>query len=277
MQKMNVKLIGLIASVILAGCAAARAEIISNLEVHYQFENPDNFGENSAGVDATAIGGLSPQAGPGTLGQAADFGTYQDPRYLEVNGKSDPADGPLSMAAWFKTTDGDNGLTVIHGAGDASDDVAVLAIVLGRPAVLLGEAGSDPSTNPLVHSSELADGQWHHMAMTWSGGSDDTLRLFVDGRLSDFRTQSAGTLNISGWNVGKKYGGADYFSGSMDDVRMYSRALDDGGVSTVGQLAGGDIAELYALGVPEPGTLLLLISAGTALLFWRRCRRRVGR
>ncbi len=210
------------------------------------------------------------------LGQAANFGFATDAWYVEVNGKSDPADGPLSLAAWFKTTVNGGSLTAVHGAGDTSGDAALLAVVLGRPSTLLGDGGSDPGANALVHAEDLADGQWHHMAMTFTGGEDDTLKLFVDGVLSGIRTQAAGDIHIDGWEVGKKYGGTAYFAGSMDDVRMYDRALSDGGVSIVGQTAGGDVANLYARVIPEPGTVVLL---GTGLLAltlaaWARRRER---
>ena len=186
-----------------------------------------------------------PDTGPCGLGQAANLGGCAVGRYIRVNGKSNPGDGALTIAAWFKTTNYGTTLTPIQGAG--SGDEVTLEIVNGIPQVLLRESGSVPSDNQLASSSNLADGGWHHMAMTFTGGSEDTLRLFVDGKLSGVRTQSAGTWDLSGWDVGKRYGqtgeAAYYFDGSMDDVRMYDRALSDGGVSAVGQIAGGDVAE----------------------------------
>ena len=188
-------------------------------------------------------------------------------------GKSDPADNELSMAVWFKTDNNVHQLTSVHGAGDLTDDVAALEIVKGRPSVLLYEAGSPSPENRLTHSAVLADGDWHHMAMTWTGGATDTLRLFVDGRLSGIHTQEAGAINISGWRVGRQHGGTNFCAGSMDDVRMYARRLDDGGVTVVGEMAGGDVATLYAMGIPEPGTFALLASGLLGLLLLALVRR----
>lgn len=194
-------------------------------------------------------------------------------------GKSDPANNPLTVAAWFKTSESTQDLTAVHGSGPyTSGDFVGLGLVGGRPEVALHEAGSAPSDNRLTHAKQLADDQWHHMVMTFAGGSDDTLRLFVDGKLSGVRTQSAGAMNIDDWSVGCEYDGAyylNYFDGLMDDVRMYDRALSDGGVSTIGQTAGGDVAELYALGIPEPGTLLLLTHGALGLLLLSLARRLV--
>jgi len=83
---------------------------------------------------------------------------------------------------------------------------------------------------------------------------------------------SIGDLNTVLWTVGARNGGGAAFDGSLADVRLYNRALSDGGV-TVGQTAGGDIAELFALKsaapVPEPAGLGLI---GLALLAVRRRR-----
>ena len=129
--------------------------------------------------------------GPAGLGQAANFGFATDAWYVAVSGKSDPANGSLSLAAWFRTDVNSGSLTAVPGAGDTSGDAALLAVVLGRPSTLVGDAGSDPGANALVHAEDLADGQWHHMVMTFTGGEDDTLKLFVDGVLSGIQTQAA--------------------------------------------------------------------------------------
>ena len=53
---MRVKQIGLIGSVLLAVGSAAVADTISNLEVHYAFENANNYGDNSVGLDGRPCG-----------------------------------------------------------------------------------------------------------------------------------------------------------------------------------------------------------------------------
>lgn len=182
-------------------------------------------------------------------------------------GKSSPDDGPLSLAAWFKTTERSQPSTVIHGSAGSQAAQALLEITGGRPRALVRRDNASPNVQ-ITHPTDLADGRWHHLVMTFTGGTDDTLRLFVDGRLSGAQSQALGRLAIPDWYVGKQYGGTNYFGGWLDDVRMYDRALSDGGVSVVGQAAGGDVGELYALRIPEPGSLGLLASglAGLWLL-----------
>jgi len=53
---MNVKLIGLLTSAVVAMGSMARADIVSNLEVHYAFESGQEIAYNSVGPDGHACG-----------------------------------------------------------------------------------------------------------------------------------------------------------------------------------------------------------------------------
>ena len=209
--------------------------------------------------------------GPAGLGQAVNLGSIYTGLYVDVSEYSHPGGGPLTLATWFKTADNFHSLPAIHGRGDLSQDLAAVEIIEGRPSVSVFDSDAALQENRLTHPVELADGQWHHLAMTFSASEsgsprlDDTLKLFVDGKPSATSTQALGPLDISGWHVGREYGAARYYSGSLDDVRMYARALGD-----------GEIAQLYALGVPEPSSIALLAASPLAFLLARVIRRRAS-
>lgn len=58
--------------------------------------------------------------------------------------------------------------------------------------------------------------------------------------------------------------GSEQFSGQIDDVRIYNRAL-----------SAADVQQLYATGTPEPGSLsLMVLGAGGLLAHRRRMRSR---
>ncbi|HEX5922362.1 MAG TPA: LamG-like jellyroll fold domain-containing protein [Baekduia sp.] len=90
-----------------------------------------------------------------------------------------------------------------------------------------GYAGGAPSTwigsTDLPGPAALPAGAWSHLATTWDG---TTWRLYVDGVQKASRT-FAGPIAVSSGAL--KIGGnalwGEYFSGRIDDVRIYNRGL----------------------------------------------------
>jgi glucose/arabinose dehydrogenase len=92
------------------------------------------------------------------------------------------------------------------------------------------DTASRPSANVFTNTdhgllgpSALPLGAWAHLAMTWDGA---TVRMYVNGTqvssaaLTGTAFASTGPLRIGGNNVW-----SEWFSGVIDDVRVYSRAL----------------------------------------------------
>lgn len=75
----------------------------------------------------------------------------------------------------------------------------------------------------LSQSNVVRDGQWHHVALTFSAASNFA-RVYVDGDL-----EAEGTINGSiAWSVDKFYIGKGWESewkGEQDEVRFYNRTL----------------------------------------------------
>ena len=70
----------------------------------------------------------------------------------------------------------------------------------------------------------ITDGQWHRIGLVWDGANRI---LLVDGKEAARDTQpnlaaSSGSLHIGG---GKNLGTTAFWSGLIDDVRIYSRAV----------------------------------------------------
>jgi hypothetical protein len=89
-----------------------------------------------------------------------------------------------------------------------------------RPAATVNTGGTDQSA---VDSSPLALNTWTHLATTYDGA---TLRLYVNGvqvgnvAVTGSLTTSTGALRIGGNAIW-----GEYFSGLIDEVRIYNRAL----------------------------------------------------
>ena len=80
------------------------------------------------------------------------------------------------------------------------------------------------------------DGKWHMITATFNGTTDSMIRIYQDGVL--MRSYYGGALSSSSLNlfIGEGSGNNSWekFQGSMDDVRIYNRAL-----------SASDIAQLY--------------------------------
>jgi hypothetical protein len=102
-----------------------------------------------------------------------------------------------------------------------------------------GDLSAYPAT--VTDTSTVNDGQWHHVAAVITMGQK--VQFYVDGKLSS--TAAMYTLaNGDAWSnleVGSSsytpYG--NYFTGSIDEVQVYDRALAAAEVSAVYTLTGG--------------------------------------
>lgn len=77
--------------------------------------------------------------------------------------------------------------------------------------------------NVLAESTPPAAGGWHHYAYTFDG---TTHRLYIDGSLAGSSTALAQTAEVTSFVFGRWNGGpAEYFAGTLDEFRIYSRTL----------------------------------------------------
>jgi Concanavalin A-like lectin/glucanases superfamily len=64
---------------------------------------------------------------------------------------------------------------------------------------------------------------WSHLAMTYNGA---TMRLYVNGVLVSSRAQTGNTVVSAGAvQIGGNTVWGEFFSGAIDEVRIYKRAL----------------------------------------------------
>ena len=83
------------------------------------------------------------------------------------------------------------------------------------------------TTVPLVSQTSVTDGAWRLLRLVWDGGSHRC--LYVDGREVAADTRKLGTLKFStaGFNIGagKALEPGSFWSGLLDDIRIYNRAI----------------------------------------------------
>jgi len=75
---------------------------------------------------------------------------------------------------------------------------------------------------------QIPTNTWTHVAVTWSGGSNFTVRFYVNGTLSGSPVSSSATMNINTNDI--RIGGSqvfpnNYFQGNIDEVRVWGDEL----------------------------------------------------
>ena len=134
------------------------------------------------------------------------------------------------MTAWVKTANVGSGHHVIAGKRDN--------VQLWKLEADDGKASfvSNAIVNPtgVIIGSNINDDIWHHLAGVRE--NDGTLRIYVDGNLTNSTTFSQVNQNFAAdVHIGKQTNDlAEYWSGLMDDVRIYNKSL-----------SAGEVAQLY--------------------------------
>jgi hypothetical protein len=148
--------------------------------------------------------------------------------YVEIAIKTIPANtAPKTVSVWFKATAATalpirNLLALIN---DGTDVGIQLGLDHGRVA-----AWFYGSPTPLVAASASVDESWHHAAYTFDGVSH---RIYYDGRPGTpvDEPPKPGTMNHV--RLGTYQVPDEMFAGTIDDVRLYARALSDAEVSAL--------------------------------------------
>ncbi len=168
-----------------------------------------------ADCNGTLIGGPVWQPDGGMEAGALKFDGIDD--YISTDPVMNPADGEFSIFAWIKG--GAPGQVVVSQQGSAN---WLMADTQGNLITELKSTGR--STGFLLSQTIITDGQWHRIGFVWDG----TKRiLYVDDVVVAEDTQinlqsSNGGLYIG---TGKMMQPGTYFSGLIDDVRIYNRAV----------------------------------------------------
>jgi hypothetical protein len=209
----------------------------TGLVAHYTFDGPDmdwssttsevrdTSGQGNNG-DATSVLSSVPSATPGVMGQALDFKGTGDVATASATAADDNMVN-FTTCAWINPANlTASQYAVVKGNVDwGVNIIATTGQIFFTRATTGGYVWSYSNTN-------ISAGNWQHICTVFNGvgtyariyinGSDKTIlsspSLVGDGSLSD---DSAKTIEIGGSNSGY----SNLFSGKIDDVRIYSRAL----------------------------------------------------
>ncbi|HRZ13566.1 MAG TPA: LamG domain-containing protein, partial [Kiritimatiellia bacterium] len=149
--------------------------------------------------------------------------------YNATNGLH-PVEDPFTVSAWFKTSSSsplEQTVLATHYPGTAADGYYLSFESGGGHLRWFVGASNRPSVE-VKSTNTLNDGQWHNAVGLWSSNQ---IYLYIDGKLHASREANGPAHydysapfrigHMKGIAAESKY----FFNGSIDEVRIYSRAL----------------------------------------------------
>lgn len=159
----------------------------------------------------------------------------------------------FSIEAWIKTTAGIGRIfsKMTDGSGFrgyefAKDDVT------GRLIVYINNTFPSNSITVKTTAALVADGEWHHVAMTYDGSSTAAgVQIYIDGLAqtltTDFDNLTATTITPTTARIGARPPSPGYHNGAIDEVRVWNNARSQDQIrETMHLTLKGDEANLAA-------------------------------
>ncbi len=173
---------------------------------------------SAADFDGTLMGGPVWQPDGGMVSGALQFDGVDD--YVSTDSVLNPADGLFSVVAWIKgAAPGQVIISQTGGANWLSADP-----LEGKLMTSLSQPAGRTVSPPLVSNCVIIDGTWHRIGFVWDGSNRV---LYADDVevAKDAQTQLAGSTGGLYIGSGKNLEPGSFFSGLIDDVRIYNRAV----------------------------------------------------
>ncbi len=226
---------------------ASSTSLPSGLALHWTFDTASISGTTV--TDTSNNGGTgtmygNPAVVTGKLGQALSFNGVNS--LVSMYAYGDPLtefNNSITLSAWINTTNSSRTEAIIskYSAAGSGDGYVFRTDAAGHVELMVGSGDLSAYPATVTDTSIVNNGQWHHVAAVITMGQN--VQFYVDGKLSS--TAAMYTLaNGDAWSnleVGSSsyapYG--NYFTGSIDEVQVYDRALAAAEVSTVYTLTGG--------------------------------------
>jgi len=232
---MSKKLIVLTSYFLLLGLATSVAEGADpSLAGWWKFdEGSGTTANDSSGNENHGTFNGDPQWVNGKFGKALKFDGSSD--YLDVP-DSDSLDingDQLSIVAWIN---GESWSLAKHIVRKIADEAASPIYVFRvQPDQMRAILSTSAGNTTIQGATVLPTNEWIHVALAYDGGE---ARIYVNGEL-DVSSNVSGEITQSNNELRIGLGDpAGYFHGTIDDVRIYNKALTQEGIQAIMQGAG---------------------------------------
>jgi hypothetical protein len=212
---------------------AAVADFNSSLVAHYTFD--DTASDSAGSNNGTLVGG--PTYVSGKIGKALQFDGVDDKVTAPLT-TSELTTG-MTVSLWIKNNLAGSGQQILltnSGAGNYS-----FAYQFGNRLAFTKDGSTDLAARTSSNFGELPVGAWVHLVMAWDGSpTASNVSFYRNGVLIGH------DINTDGVSLGA--GAAPLtigvsVNGTLDDVRIYNKALSTDEVAQLYALGGGTVAE----------------------------------
>jgi hypothetical protein len=217
------------------------SQLPSGLILHWTFDNAtitgntvaDTSGNNQPGTIQGSVAVVT-----GILGQALQF-NGSNSTVTSYSGA--PFNTNLTLSAWINTTNSVRAEAILsrYDASGAGAGYIFRTDAGGHLEVVLGGYNGGSINSPFVDTATVNDGRWHQVAAVLTAGQG--VQFYVDGNATatipgHITAADGGTFHV-GVNPYTPFG--IYFTGTIDEVQVYGRALSTTEMATVYTLSGG--------------------------------------
>jgi sialidase-1 len=143
----------------------------------------------------------------------------------------DVADQSFSVEIWFKYTEQANAGSLVWGYNVAA----------GNPQFWIRTEPGDNRIRGLIHDKTSTsiiiqtkaphnDENWHHLAFVRDSNGEDTLTVYIDGKVEDSQNGKIGSVTEGqeyGIHLGQRVDGVNVYKGILDEFRLWTRALSE--------------------------------------------------
>ncbi|KAA3602980.1 MAG: hypothetical protein DWQ06_05820, partial [Calditrichaeota bacterium] len=155
------------------------------------------------------------------------LGGNSNPEYVDISSSSQlELSNDFSIEIWFKPIDSGSSNSVILDKGEYQ--------IIYKPSLDIFQSGALKLKTNVLGNIDIANGtlnnglllknRWNHLVITYK---DSTLNSYVNSNLQKTisNTNFAVYSSISSLSIGKQKNTNDYFHGSIDDIRIWDKAL----------------------------------------------------
>ena len=282
---MRLAIVAAAALVLLVTHRSADAQFTTGLSNHWTLNNTSGstainsvLGGVTGTIGFTSPGNIAIDQ-PGQVGRAyvlsggtINSGSATNPR-VTLSGSMIPATGQFTISGWIRSSapgTSVNGSIFSNRTAAGGDSFNLSVAADGKLSLQAGWAGSGSGTTTLLTPSFVNTGDWVHVVASRNASS--LVSLYVNGISEATQTRNGTILTSPTWYIGNRNSLITPFTGSLDDIATWTRALSNQEVALLGGLgyfAGvgvSDSSQLDAvLSVYQSGTGTALVGGQT----WR--------